>query len=82
MQAETWHTNHPLDEKRFHQALHSAFSAVGSQVTAGDMLDALTELGQQLGRSVNDTQYFIPRIQERAKIAERIGEYLRDVGAL
>ncbi|MEZ0605731.1 hypothetical protein ACAX43_26715 [Paraburkholderia sp. IW21] len=82
MQVDTWHTNHPMDEKRFHKALHDAFAAVGKPLTADDLLDALRELGQQLGRPVNDSQYFIPRIEERARIAERIGEYLHDNGKL
>ncbi|WNC95227.1 hypothetical protein RI103_38750 (plasmid) [Paraburkholderia sp. FT54] len=82
MQVDTWHTNHPMDEKRFHQALHEAFTAVGRPLSADDMLDALKELGQQLGRPVNDAQYFIPRIEERVRIAERIGEYLHDIGKL
>lgn len=82
MQADTWHTNHALDEQRFHRALRDVFSAVGKPVTADEMFDALTELGQQLGRAVDDEQYFIPRIKERAGVAERIADYLHDIGSL
>lgn len=77
IRVSTWDTGHPLDDERFHKALHDAFSSLGTSIHADDfeqaMLDLLNEIyptKAPIDRS--------PRVERFVKIAERIGSYLHD----
>ena len=48
MQVSTWHTGHPLDEERFHKALHNAFSQVGLSISGDDFKKVISDLAATL----------------------------------
>lgn len=73
----TWHTRHPLDGRRFHQALKTIFAALGTQIFYEDFVEAMDQLSAD----------FYPEMQEDlrnelieafAMRAADIADYLRD----
>ncbi|HEX5056777.1 MAG TPA: hypothetical protein VFX02_09790 [Gammaproteobacteria bacterium] len=44
IKVDTWHTGHPLDDKRFHKALSKVFSELGVRMNGGDFEEVLHEL--------------------------------------
>jgi hypothetical protein len=41
LRVDTWHTSHPLDEKRFHRALKSAYDSLGTSIAFDDFKEAM-----------------------------------------
>jgi hypothetical protein len=79
MQIDTWHTNHPLDTERFHNALKTAFDKLGVSIDADDfegaMLDLIDEYHQDWPPDHKE------RMVDRFVLhAEHISSYLSDVG--
>lgn len=73
----TWHTRHPNDDERFHQALQDVFSALGYSIAYEQFYDAMRAViveltpGHEMFRE-KDLEHF-------ARRAEVIGSYLYDV---
>lgn len=44
LRVDTWHTTHPLDDRRFHRALKSAFDLLGTSIAFGDFREAMGQL--------------------------------------
>lgn len=77
MKVSTWHTNHPLDEKRFHKALQSVFSTLGVAIDGGSFEEAMNELVEEYHPDLEQS-YKDLKIQGFALQAEHIASYLQD----
>ncbi|SPO56159.1 conserved protein of unknown function [Pseudomonas sp. JV551A1] len=77
LRVDTWHTMHPKDEERFHQALHVAFGELGYSIAYEQFYEAIhrTLSERQPGVEV----YRSKTIEEFARRAEVISSYLFDV---
>jgi hypothetical protein len=75
----TWHTPHPLDERRFHQALKNAFVQLGTQIALEDFMEAMDQLSAELYPSMQE-EYRNELIDDFAKRAAEIAGYLQDTG--
>jgi hypothetical protein len=77
LRVDTWHTRHPKDEERFHQALHVAFKELGYSIAYEQFYEAihLTLSERQPGVEL----YRIKATEQFARRAEVIGSYLFDV---
>lgn len=73
----TWHTPHPLDERRFHQALKNAFVELGTQIALEDFMEAMDQLSAELYPSMQE-EYRNELIDDFAKRAAVIAGYLQD----
>lgn len=78
MRVETWHTTHPMDTKRFHTALDSAFSAFGVSISYDDFKDAMEYLSETLPSGKLEKGYLEKAIERYASNAETISGYLYD----
>ena len=75
MQIDTWHTGHPLDEKRFHLALEQTFALLGTGIDGGYFSEAITELVEKYHPSF-DSEVGAELINKYAIKAELIASYL------
>lgn len=73
----TWHTGHPKDHERFHQAIHTAFSELGLSISYEQFYDAIHKNLAEI--SPGAEVVFTNEIEEFARRAEMIGSYLFDV---
>lgn len=73
----TWHTPHPLDERRFHQALKNAFVELGAQIALEDFMEAMDQLSAELYPCMQE-EYRNELIDDFAKRAAEIAGYLQD----
>lgn len=78
MQVDTWHTTHPMDSKRFHQALNSVFSEFGASISYDDFKDAMVYLSETLPSGKLEKNYLKKTIERYASNAETIFGYLYD----
>ncbi len=78
MQVDTWHTSHPLDDKRFHKSLQSAFSEFGSSIAHEDFKEAMEYLVETGVASKLEVGYLENCIDDSASKAEHIASYLSD----
>lgn len=74
---ETWHTGHPLDDKRFHRALKDSFDQQGVQISSDDFRQAIA-LGL-IDHRPGDVKAFAEDIEAFAQRAEDIASYLFDL---
>lgn len=74
---ETWHTGHPMDDKRFHRALKAAFDEQGIHISSDEFRQAIT-LGLSDYRP-GDVKAFAEDIEGFAQRAEDIASYLIDL---
>jgi len=79
LSVSTWHTSHPLDERRFHQALRNAFVQLGTQIALEDFMEAMDQLSAELYPSMQE-EYRNELIDDFAKRAAEIAGYLQDTG--
>lgn len=79
MQVDTWHTSHPLDDKRFHKALQNAFSEFGVSIAYDDFKEAMEYLAETGDNSKLDAGYLEESIEKLASKAEHISSYLSDI---
>jgi hypothetical protein len=77
MKVETWHTNHPLDDERFHKALKNAFSELGTNIDGGSFEKVIRELADEYHPNW-DQSYKDEAVNEFAIRAEHIASYLYD----
>ena len=77
VQIETWHTGHPLDSQRFHNALSDVFELFGTQVSFNDFEEALTELVDEIYPNWEE-EHKEKTIHKYSLRAENIGSYLSD----
>jgi hypothetical protein len=75
----TWHTPHPLDERRFHQALKNAFVELGTQIALEDFMEAMDQLSAELHPNMQE-EFRNELIDDFAKRAAEIASYLQDTG--
>lgn len=47
MQVDTWHTNHPNDEKRFNLALSNSLKTLGNNIHSSDFEEVIAELAEE-----------------------------------
>lgn len=73
----TWHTPHPLDERRFHQALKNAFVELGTQIALEDFMEAMDQLSAELHPNMQE-EFRNELIDDFAKRAAEIASYLKD----
>lgn len=45
----TWYTKHPLDQKRFHEALYKVYQSVGPEIELGKLREAIELHASKLG---------------------------------
>ena len=72
MQVDTWHTSHPKDSERFHLALNSAFSELGSSISYDDFKEAMEYLSEELSSAKLEAEYLTQAIEGYASRAETI----------
>ena len=77
MRVDTWHTSHPLDEKRFHMALQNAFSTLGTAIDGGNIEEVMYELADEYHPDW-EQGYKDKKIQSFSLQAEHIACYLHD----
>ncbi|MFG0631466.1 hypothetical protein [Pseudomonas sp. xss_2] len=77
LRVDTWHTRHPNDEERFHQALHVTFKELGYTITYEQFYDAIHKVIAE--RQPGHELHRIKSIEGYARRAEVIGYYLFDV---
>jgi len=77
MQVETWHTNHPLDDKRFHNALQNVFNELGISIDGGNFEEAMYELADEYHPDMKQ-DYKEQLVNKFATRAEHIACYLYD----
>lgn len=75
----TWHTPHPLDERRFHQALKNAFVELGTQIALEDFMEAMDQLSAELHPNMQE-EFRNELIDDFSKRAAEIAGYLQDTG--
>jgi len=75
---DTFHTTHPSDDKRFHEALESAFKQYGYGIGYDDAFDAIVELFRAHMPKYDKNE--VERIADKKAAAiEHIAGYLDDV---
>jgi hypothetical protein len=74
---ETWHTGHPLDDKRFHRCLKAVFDNLGVHISSDDFRQAIV-LGLNDFRP-NDAKLFKNDVEEYAQRGEDVASYLIDL---
>lgn len=79
IRVSTWHTNHPLDQARFHRALRSAFEVAGSSFDHERFIELVRDLlvQHQPGTSFEAHE---DTIEEYARRVDVIAGYLYDSG--
>lgn len=77
LRVRTWHTRHPQDEQRFHQALHVVFERLGYSIPYERFYDAIHSVLVEL--EAGDELHRRKAIEQFARRAEVIGSYLFDV---
>ena len=82
IRVSTWYTAHPSDEKRFHNALRSAFISLGTSISVSDFRQAMQELVETHHPGLIKAEEIQQNIQEMAQRAEHIGSYLSDAGGI
>lgn len=75
---DTWSTGHPMDDKRFHKALFSIFSELGTNIDGVDFSEAIYELVDERHPKLED-KYKESKVQDYAIRAENIASYLNDI---
>lgn len=76
LRAETWHTPHAMDEKRFHRALKAAFDAVGPRITVEDFRLAIRNVLEE--RHPEHLKSMLVPIERYAQRGQEISSYLTD----
>lgn len=74
---ETWHTGHPLDDKRFHRALKDSFDEQGVHISSDDFRQAIVLCLSDY--RPGDVKAFAEDIEAFAQRAEDIASYLIDL---
>lgn len=77
MIVDTWHTNHPLDDERFHKALRNAFSELGTGIDGGNFEEVMHELANEYHPNW-DQDHKDKLVDNFAIRAEHIASYLHD----
>lgn len=78
MQVSTWNTSHPLDQQRFHRALHNCFREHGPGISSDVFEDAMLQLLDELyptPHAVDRTE----RVRDWVLKAEAIDGYMYDI---
>ena len=78
MQTDTWHKDHPNDQKRFHQALKAAFDALGTPIFAEHFVEAMTVNAKAQGLT---GEFYTQTIASFASKGDAISEYLKNIPA-
>jgi len=78
MRLDTWHTNHPLDNKRFHKVLSRAFSEVGTAIDGDTFEEVISELANEYHPNY-DPKFKEAMIRDFSLRAEHIAYYLNDM---
>lgn len=71
LKVDTWHTSHPLDEKRFHKALERVFKEIQLMISCEQFENAISNVVQQPLRK--------EEINRFASKAEYISSYISDI---
>lgn len=77
IRVDTWDTGHPMDDKRFHKALNSAFEDLGTALDAGDFEQAISLALDKHQPGVRTRS--AATIEKFAIRAEAIASYLYDL---
>ena len=78
MRVSTWDTTHPLDYKRFHKALESAFDEFGASISYDNFKDAMFNIAEELYPNKYPEEHLNKNIERFASNAETISSYLSD----
>jgi hypothetical protein len=79
IRVETWHSTHPSDQQRFHQALNQCFQQIGHAIDIDSFKEAIHGLANELHPNLNE-EYLEKVIDRCADNAETISDYLNDIG--
>ena len=74
---ETWHTHHPLDQKRFNQALGEVFENVGTDISEAEFEETI-RLSVQKHHPTQNSEHYDEAIRSYARQASQIADYLAD----
>ena len=77
IKVDTWTSGHPLDDKRFHQALSALFRDHGYALDGSEIAEAMTELTLELYPNWNE-EHLNNEIDRYSLRAEHIASYLSD----
>lgn len=78
---DTWHTEHPCDDKRFNQSLQLALNQLGHPASVDIIRSAINELVNELHPNF-DVDEATRVIKLYSTKAEAIGTYLADTNQL
>lgn len=73
---DTWYKSHPLDDQRFHKSLDKAISSHSGHLSFKDFKRAITD---SVKRNGNYSLAMNSYIDERARNAEQIAEYINNI---
>ena len=76
LSADTWHTPHSVDEKRFHRALKAAFDTLGPRITADQFRLAIQSVLEK--RHPVHLRSMPVSIERYAQRGQEISSYLTD----
>ncbi|WP_435653097.1 hypothetical protein ACSC9T_08915 [Pseudomonas putida] len=77
LRVDTWHTQHYLDDQRFHRALNQAYKELGTDIHSGDVILAIENALNK--RSPEGKDAYSDAIKRYAEKAQIIGWYVRDI---
>lgn len=75
---ETWNTEHPCDNERFHKSLQSVFKNLGTQISYDNFYEAIEKSVEELYPHYN-TEFKITLIERYSLRAATISEYVNDI---
>lgn len=75
---ETWNTEHPLDNERFHKSLQNIFKNLGTQISYDDFYEAIERSVEDLYPHYN-ADFKITLIKSYSLRAATIAEYVSDI---
>lgn len=81
LRTETWHTGHPLDEERFHKALHSAFAKLDTPISHAHFKTAIIEQVNHRHPGFDQT-FLADEADQLAQTAENISYYVHNTAEL
>lgn len=78
MQAETWHTSHPSDTKRFNNALSDVVRKIGMSWGYSEFKEATLLSLEKHHPNLLENEYMLEEVERIASKAEIILTYLED----
>lgn len=83
VQVDTWHTNHPCDDKRFHEAVKNAIDSYPeSCLSYEDYKEAIESLVNEIYPEKYESTFIEDKIDKYSERADTISSYVFDTKKL